>query len=191
MKKLVYFAASLIGLVSCGQQRQAVYEPQAAATPQAYYADWDRAVRVDVDMQNMYLNTPRQIKKPIDMYMAMALALKYNYTRRMASMEESMLKAGSSTYSELQDILNKAGYINTNNSSNLTPDLKVAWNILDMSSLAYQNLDSNLKQNLSVEQSRKVIHNVLQEARLLYWKTLTAQRLLPVIDDMTEYMTLE
>jgi len=191
MKKLIYFCASVIGLVSCQQQRQTVYEPQAAAIPQAYYADWDRAVRVDVDMQNMYLNAPRQIKKPIDMYMAMALALKYNYTRRMVSMEESMIKAGSSTYSELQDVLNKAGYINTNNSSNLTPDLKIAWNILDMSSLAYQNLDSNLKQNLSVEQSRKVIHNVLQEARLLYWKTLTAQRLLPVIDDMSEYMTLE
>ena len=191
MKKLVYFAALTFGLVSCQQQRQTVYQPEAAAVPQAYYADWDRAIRADVDMQNMYLNTPRQIKKPIDMYMAMALALKYNYTRRMATYEENLIKAGTSTYSELQDILNKAGYINTNNSANLSPDLKVAWNILDMSSLAYQNIDSGLKQNLSIEQSRKVIHNVLQEARLLYWKTLTAQRLLPVIDDMTEYMTLE
>ncbi len=192
MKKILCFIASVLGLVSCQQERQTVYQPELAATkPQAYYADWDRAVRVDVDMQNMYLNTPREIKKPIDMYMAMALALKYNYTRRMASMEENLIKAGSSNYSQLQDVLNKAGYINTNNSANLSPDLKVAWNIIDMSSLAYQNIDSDLKQNLSIEQSRKVIHNVLQEARLLYWKTLSAQRLLPVIDDMTEFMTLE
>ena len=191
MKKIVYFAILTAGLASCQTGQQTTYEPQEAAKPQAYYADWDRAVRADVDMQNMYLNTPRQIKKPIDMYMAMALALKYNYTRRMASMEENMIKAGTFTQSKLQDVLNKAGYINTNNSANLSPDLKVAWNVLDMSTLAYQNTDSTFKENLSVEQSRKVIHNVLQEARVLYWKTLTAQRLLPVIDDMSEYMTLE
>ena len=191
MKKLICFFALVLGVTSCQTQQQTVYEPQEAAKPQAYYADWDRALRADVDMQNMYLNTPRKIKKPIDMYMVMALALKYNYTRRMVSMEENMIKAGTSTHSDLQDVLTKAGYINTNNSANLSPDLKVAWNILDMSTLAYQNTDANLKENLSVEQSRKVIHNVLQEARVLYWKTLTAQRLLPVIDDMSEYMTLE
>ena len=44
----------------------------------AYYSDWDRAVRYDVDMQNMYANTPLKLEKPIDMYMSMALALKYN-----------------------------------------------------------------------------------------------------------------
>ena len=191
MKKIVYFAILTAGLTACQTAEQTVYEPQEAAKPQAYYADWDRAVRADVDMQNMYLNTPRVIKKPIDMYMVMALALKYNYTRRMAGMEESMMKAGTFTPSALQDVLNKAGYINTNNSANLSPDLKVAWNVLDMSTLAYQSTDSDFKENLSVEQSRKVIHNVLQEARVLYWKTLTAQRLLPVIDDMSEYMTLE
>lgn len=191
MKKLIYFAVLTLGMTACQTQKQTVYEPEKAAAPQAYYADWDRAVRADVDMQNMYLNTPRKIKKPLDMYMVMALSLKYNYTRRMASLEESLIKAGHSTHSELQDILNKAGYTNTTNSADLSPDLKVAWNILDMSTLAYQNSNANFKENLSVEQSRKVIHNVLQEARTLYWKTLTAQRLLPVIDDMTEYMTLE
>lgn len=192
MKKLICLTACALALTSCQTRQETVYEAvEAQKAPEAYYADWDRAVRVDVDMQNMYLNTPRRIKKPIDMYMAMALALKYNYTRRMTSYEENLVKAGKSTYSELQDVLNKAGYINTNNSENLSPELKVAWNILDMSSIYWQNLDPNLKQNLAVEQSRKVTHNVLQEARMLYWKSLTAQRLLPVIDDMTEYMTLE
>ncbi len=193
MKKTIYMTACFLALVSCRTQQETVSQPATAAAevPQAYYADWDRAVRVDVDMQNMYLNTPRHLKKPIDMYMAMALALKYNYTRRMISYEQNLIKSGSSPYADIQDVLHKAGYINYTNSQNLAPDLKVAWNILDMSSLYYQNIDPELKRNLSVEQSRKVIHNVLQEARLLYWKTLTAQRLLPVIDDMTEYMTLE
>lgn len=109
----------------------------------------------------------------------------------MISYEESLLKAGNSSFTQLQEILNNAGYINTNNSSQLSPDLKIAWNVLDLSTLYYQNSDPSFKANVAFEQSRKVIHNILQETRLLYWKTLTAQRLLPVIDEMNEYLTLE
>ena len=189
MKKILCFAASLLALASCQNHTQEVsYDGQ---TSQAYYSDWDRAIRVDTDMQNMYANTPRKIKRPIDMYMAMALALKYNYTGRMITYEENLLKAGTSSYNQLQDILAGAGYVNTNNSAQLSPDLKVAWNILDMSGLYYQNSDPSFKANFAVERSRKVTHNILQEARLLYWKALTAQRLIPVIDQMSEYMTLE
>ena len=50
-----------------------VYTENTVQAPSAT-VDWDRAIRVDVDMQNMYANSPRTIKKPIDMYMAMALA---------------------------------------------------------------------------------------------------------------------
>lgn len=187
MKKIFCFAASIIMLVSCNLRNN---NNEGNQNP-AYYSDWDRAIRIDVDMQNMYLNTPRKIERPIDMYMAMALALKYNYTRRMISYEESLLKAGNSSFAQLQEILNNAGYVNTNNSSHLSPDLKVAWNILDLSTIYYQNSDPSFKANVAIEQSRKVIHNILQETRMLYWQTLTAQRLLPVIDNMTEYMTLE
>ena len=188
MKKILFLAAGMLMVASCYLQGNANrgQEPNPA-----YYSDWDRAIRIDVDMQNMYLNTPRKIERPIDMYMAMALALKYNYTRRMISYEENLLKAGNSSFAQLQEILNNAGYINTNSSSQLSPDLKVAWNILDLSTVYYQTSDPSFKANVAFEQSRKVIHNILQETRLLYWKTLTAQRLLPVIDEMTEYMTLE
>ncbi len=189
MKKIFCFVTSLFALSSCqNYDNQADYNNQSS---QAYYSDWDRAIRIDTDMQNMYANTPRKIKRPIDMYMAMALALKNNYTGKMIAYEESLIKAGNSSYVQLQEILNNAGYVNTNNSSQLSPDLKVAWNILDMSTLYYQTGDSSFKANIAIEQSRKVTHNILQEARLLYWKTLTAQRLLPVIDQMSEYMTLE
>ena len=188
MKKIFFLAAGILMIASCYLQSGANREQEPNP---AYYSDWDRAIRIDVDMQNMYLNTPRKIERPIDMYMAMALALKYNYTRRMISYEENLLKAGNSSFAQLQEILNNAGYINTNSSSQLSPDLKVAWNILDLSTIYYQTSDPSFKANVAFEQSRKVIHNILQETRLLYWKTLTAQRLLPVIDEMTEYMTLE
>lgn len=189
MKKIFCFAVSLLALASCQKyDNEASYGKQPS---QAYYTDWDRAIRIDTDMQNMYANTPRKIERPIDMYMAMALALKYNYTGKMVAYEESLIKAGNSSYPQLQEILNNAGYVNTNNSSQLSPDLKVAWNILDMSTVYFQTSDPSFKANVAIEQSRKVTHNILQEARLLYWKALTAQRLLPVIDQMSEYLTLE
>ena len=100
------------------------------------------------------------------------------------------MKAGENV-SRLPEIMSNAGYVNTNSSSNLSPDLKVAWNILDISTVYYQMQDPSYAKSLSFEQSRKVIHNILQETRTLYWKTLEAQKLLPLIDGMIEYMTLQ
>lgn len=188
MKKLLCFVIGLLSVVSCAEKDKATYDGGPDA---AYYSDWDRAIRYDVDMQNMYANAPLKIEKPIDMYMAMAWALKYNYTGRMIRYQDSLLRAGKSAYSELPDIAANAGYINTNTSAHTSPDLKVAWNLLDISTLYYMNVNLDLKQNIAVEQSRKVIQNILQEARLLYWQALTAQRLIPVIDDTIEHITLD
>ncbi len=157
----------------------------------AFYSDWDRAIRVDVDLQNMYLTTPQKIQKPIDIYMAFALALKYNYTRRVSSYEQSLLKAGNSTVNQLPEIMAQAGYMNAKDYAHTNPDLKTAWNILDISTIYYQTKDGAYKENLAIEQSRKVIHNLLQETRALYWRTLMAQKLLPTVNDMIEYITLE
>ena len=94
MKKILLSAISaMVALAGCVNSSQEITED----TPPAYYTDWDRAIRVDVDMQNMYVGTPRKIEKPIDMYMAMALALKYNYTRRLVSYQQSLIEAPSNT----------------------------------------------------------------------------------------------
>lgn len=154
------------------------------------YSDWDRAIRVDTDLQNMYAATPRKIEKPIDMYMAMALALKYNYTRRIAGYEQSMTEVGKLTYDQMPEVFASAGYITDKTSANSSSELKQAWNILDIGSVYYQSQDAEYKNNIAYEQSRKVIHNILQETRILYWKTLTAQKFLPAVDEMIEYMTL-
>ncbi len=188
MKKLLFLLLGVLTTAGCSSSS----ETSASKGPDAaYYSDWDRAIRYDVDMQNMYANTPMRIEKPLDMYMSMALALKYNYTGRMIRYEESLLKAGKSGYSALPEIASNAGYINTNSVEHTSPDLKVAWNVLDMSTLYYMNNDPAYKENIAVEQSRKVIQNILQETRVLYWKALTAQRLLPVIDDTIEHITLD
>ena len=188
MKKLLFLMLGLLTAAGCADKKDAQY---ANGPDAAYYSDWDRAIRYDVDMQNMYANAPLKLEKPIDMYMSMALALKYNYTGRMIRYQESLVKAGKSAYSDLPEIASNAGYINTNNNEHSSPDLKVAWNILDISTLYYMNNSPEFKKNVAVEESRKVIQNILQEARILYWKALTAQRLIPVIDDTIEHITLD
>ena len=191
MKKLLCLMIGTLSVIACAQKIQQPVTVEAYEQPDpAYYSDWDNAIRYDVDMQNMYGKSPTKIEKPLDMYMTMALALKYNYTGRVARYQQSLQKAGKSAYSALPEIVSNAGYVNTNYSET-SPDLKVAWNILDLSTLYYMNTDQLLKQNVATEESRKVIQNILQEARVLYWKALTAQRLLPVIDDTIEHITLD
>ena len=193
MKKLlISLIISGLALAGCTGGNDAAVAENAGYNPEnVYYNDWDRAVRVDTDLQNMYVATPTKIEKPIDLYMAMSLALKYNYTRRLASYEDSVIRAGHSPVNRLPEIVSSAGYVNTTNSEALSPDLKVAWNMLDMTMVYCQSRNQDYSASIAFEESRKVIHNILQETRTLYWKTLTAQRLIPVIDDMTEYMTLE
>lgn len=167
-----------------------VSDSLAVPAPVAY-TDWDRAIRVDADMQTMYAATPRKIEKPIDIYMAMALALKYNYTRRVVSYQQSLIEVGKTPANRLPEIFSSAGYVNPSNRSVMDSELKLAWNILDVGTVYYQTQDAKFQAGVAYEQSRKVIHNLLQETRVLYWKTLTAQRLLPVIDSMIEHMTLD
>lgn len=155
------------------------------------YTDWDRAIRVDTDLQSMYAHSPTKIQKPIDMYMAFALALKYNYTRRLVSYQQSMIEVGMSPENRLPEIFSSAGYVNNDNKSAMDSELKLAWNILDVSTVYYQSKDDWYQTSVAYEQSRKVIHNLMQETRVLYWKALSAQRMLPVLDDMIEYLTLD
>ncbi len=185
MKKLVCFMGAVAGFVGACSTTAPEVTVEAPAMS-AYYSDWDRAVRADVDMQNMYIGTPSKITKPVDMYMAMALALKYNYTRRLASYKES-LGADNISLAALPTMAENLGYENSTNSDAVPADLKVSWNLLDLSALQYQNTAAS-PETAAQEQTRKVINNIMLETRSLYWKALAAQRLIPVIDDMNEYL---
>ncbi len=190
MKKKLCFSLfmAFFAVAACSRQNNG-YETSVPMP--VSYTDWDRAIRVDVDMQSMYASAPRKIEKPIDMYMAMALALKYNYTRRLVSYQQGLIEVGKSPADRLPEVFSSAGYVNSENHSATDSELKLAWNILDVSTVYYQTRDTQYKSSVAFEQSRKVIHNLLQEARVLYWKALTAQKILPTVDDMVEYMTLE
>jgi len=186
MKKIICFLGVLTGFLAACSTTDTAPTITEAPVMSAYYSDWDRAVRADVDMQNMYAGTPSKVAKPIDMYMAMALALKYNYSRRLASYQENLLKSNL-TPSALQAVAHNLGYDDTTNSGAVPADLKTSWNVLDISALYYQNGLGN-SDIAAEEQSRKIVNNIMFEARSLYWKALAAQRLIPVIDDMNEYL---
>ncbi|MCM1323471.1 MAG: putative Ig domain-containing protein [Acetobacter sp.] len=186
MKKLVCFMGAFAGILTACSTTTTPPEIEEAPVLSAYYSDWDRAVRADVDMQNMYIGTPTQITKPVDMYMAMALALKYNYTRRLASYKENLAMSNIST-AALPSMAENLGYENASHSAAIPSDLKISWNLLDLSALHYQNGVST-PEIAAQEQTRKVVNNIMLETRSLYWKALAAQRLLPVIDDMSEYL---
>lgn len=185
MKKIVCYMGAFTGLLAaCSTTAPQIVDD--APVLSAYYSDWDSAVRADVDMQNMYIDTPSKITRPVDMYMAMALALKYNYTRRLASYRENLI-AGNISPAALPTLAENLGYENTMNSPTSPADLKVSWNLLDLSSLYYQNSYAS-PENIAKEQTRKVVNNIMLETRSLYWRALAAQRLIPVIDDMSEYL---
>ena len=136
MKKVICFTGVFAGLLAaCSSTTSETQEivVTEAPTVSAYYSDWDRAARADIDMQNMYIGTPTRITKPIDMYMAMALALKYNYTRRLASYQESLIKSNFST-AALPTMAENLGYDNAMHSESIPSDLKVSWNLLALSS---------------------------------------------------------
>ena len=191
MKKIVVLLSVFSLMIAACSKETGNSVVEISVPAPAAYTDWDRAIRVDTDMQSMYANLPRRIEKPIDMYMAFALALKYNYTRRLVSYQQSMIEVGQNPANRLPEIFSSAGYVNTSNADAMDSELKLAWNILDVSTVYYQSKDDWYQTSVAYEQSRKVIHNLMQETRVLYWKALSAQRLLPVIDDMIEYMTLD
>lgn len=193
MKKiLLTFTIAMFSLTACYTRQADVEYIEVEKTPgPAYYSDWDRAIRADTDMHNMFAGAPRTVSKPLDMYMAMSLALKYNYSRRMVSYEQAIIESGQIPVNRLPEVISRAGYVNTDNVSDTSSELKAVWNVLDISTVYYQTINPEFQKAIAYEQSRKVVHNIMQETRVLYWKSLMAQKLLPVMDEMIEFMTLE
>ena len=66
MKKFICFLGAFAGLLAACSTTTSQQQVTEAPVMSAYYSDWDRAVRADVDMQNMYIGTPSKITRPIE-----------------------------------------------------------------------------------------------------------------------------
>jgi outer membrane protein TolC len=125
----------------------------------------------------------------IDLYDAMARALKYNLDTKVEIMQSALKlrEADLVTYSALPKVVAGAGYAGRNEADASTPstrdddietaDLTFSWNILDFG-LSYvrakQAADEALIQE---EMKRRIVNKVIEDVRTAYWRAVSYQRL--------------
>ncbi|RZM11132.1 MAG: TolC family protein [Sphingomonas sp.] len=140
---------------------------------------------------------------PIDLYEAMARALKYNLDYKVEAMQQAVKERelGLASFDMLPQIVGNAGYFGRSNEAgasslslltrrqSLEPststqrdvfaaDLSVSWDVLDFG-LSYiranQKADAVL---IAAEERRKVANRVVEDVRTSYYRAVSAQRLL-------------
>lgn len=166
------------------------------------YSESELARRAEANLVRVTADQ-EPLTKPVDLYEAMARALKYNLNYRVEAAQTSLRVAelNLAHYTLLPDAVANAGYAARNNalassSFNLvtnTPnfgastsqdrylrsgDLAFSWNILDFGLSyvrAHQSADRVL---ISEEMQRKVTHRLLEDVRNAYWRAVSYDRLL-------------
>lgn len=177
-------------------------------------SDWERAVRVDRDVRDMFGDQRVDvILKPLTMYDAMARALKFNLNARLKKMEtllavQNLNVTSTDMWPELSA---KAGYSGRNNyeavvskstrtgvlsdpeiyseKAHATAGIRLSWNILDFGVSYYRAKQDGNKILMAQERYRKQLQSLLQEVREAFWRAIAAERLTPDIDDLMEEAT--
>ncbi len=159
--------------------------------------------RVDADQE--------PVSAPIDLYEAMARALKYNLDYKVELMDEALKtrELDLSRYDMLPQIVASAGYAGRNNFSgasslslitrrqslepstssekNLyTADLTLSWDVLDFG-LSYVRAKQKADEVLiSQERRRKVANRIIEDVRSSYWRAVSAERLLTKLQQLED-----
>lgn len=143
------------------------------------------------------------VTEPIDLYGAMARAIKYNLDYRIELMEQALRtrELDVSHYDMLPRIVGSLDYNGRSNYSGgisqslltgdislepstssereyLAPDLTMSWDILDFG-LSYVRAHQQADEVLRAEENkRKVIQRIIENVRSAYWRAASAERLL-------------
>jgi outer membrane protein TolC len=146
---------------------------------------------------------------PIDMYEAMARALKYNLDYKVEMMEEALKgrELNASRYDMLPQLVAGAGYAGRSNYSGasslsllsgrqslepstsseknvFTADLGLSWDVLDFG-LSYVRAQQKADEYLiSQERRRKVANRIIEDVRTAYWRAVSAERLLAKLGEL-------
>lgn len=153
------------------------------------------------------------VAKPIDLYEAMARAIKYNLDQRV-ELREAILRneeASTAHWALLPQLVASSGYNGRNNFSGasssallgpreigsqslvastsaqrniVTADLSATWNILDFGLSYIRAQQANDEYLIALEQRRRVINQIIQEVRTVYWRAASAERLLGRIQEL-------
>jgi outer membrane protein TolC len=151
------------------------------------------------------------VAAPIDLYEAMARALKYNLDYKVEMMDEALKtrELNLSRYDMLPQLVASAGYAGRNNYSgasslslltrrqslepstssekNLyTADLTLSWDVLDFG-LSYVRAKQRADEVLiSQERRRKVANRIIEDVRTAYWRSVSAERLLTKLQQLED-----
>lgn len=143
------------------------------------------------------------VTAPIDLYEAMARALKYNLDYKVEMMNEALKvrEMDLARYDMLPQLVASAGYAGRNNYSGasslslltrrqslepstsaekniFTGDLTLSWDVLDFG-LSYVRAKQRADEVLiAEEQRRKVSNRIIEDVRTSYWRAVSAERLL-------------
>ena len=149
------------------------------------------------------------VSGPIDLYEAMARALKYNLDKRVEMMERALRsrELDVENYNMLPQLVANVAYDGRSNDSgasslsllsgrqSLEPstsserntvkaDLNLSWDILDFGlskARAHQAADEVL---IAQENKRKVVNRIIEDVRTAYWRALSSQRLLTELSSL-------
>lgn len=159
----------------------------------------DVMARVDADQE--------PVTGPIDLYQAMARALKYNLDHRVEIMEAALRvkELDLAHFDMLPNVVANSGYaernkFNASNSVEVLPgdregaeslrtstsqekriwsdDVTFSWNVLDFGLSYVRAHQAADKFLIAEEMRRKVAHRVIEDVRTAYWRAISADRLL-------------
>ncbi|NOT22466.1 MAG: TolC family protein [Nitrospiraceae bacterium] len=161
--------------------------------------------RVTADRE-MLSHDYEPITRPINLYEAMARALRYNLDAKVKAMQAALAhqQLNVSNYALLPQLAANAGYDGRNNFSAsagrslvtgrqllepftsmdkniFTGNLALSWDILDFGLSYVRAKQAGDNMLIAEEEKRRIAVRLLQEVRSAYWRSVSAERLLPQI----------
>lgn len=169
--------------------------------------------RVVKDYQAI-LSGGEPISEPIDLYEAVARALKYNLDARVKTMQAQLAhqQLNVANYTLLPQVSANAGYDGRNNFSGgvgrslvtgrqavepftsseknvMTGNLALSWDVLDfgLSFVRAQQAADNVM--IAEEEKRRIAVRLVQEVRGAYWRAVSAERILQRVQFLEQSVT--
>ena len=156
---------------------------------------------------NLLGSDQEPVSAPIDLYEAIARALRYNLDLRLELVEKALAQSDLelSRHELLPQLIANIGYVNRDKFSGATSrslvtgrqslesstssdrnvlnaDLTISWNVLDFG-VAYVRAQQAADEVLiAEEQKRRVINRIIQDVRAAYWRAVSNERLLAEIN---------
>ena len=183
----------LVGLTGCALSPEPLQSSEITALAS------DAVHRIDAGQE--------PISGPIDLYEAMARALKYNLDHRVELVESALrveeaqlarfdllpsvvantgfaernrFNASSSIQVLPGDVAGPESLVNSTSSEkrNWTNDVTFGWNVLDFGLSYVRAKQASDRYLIAEEMRRKVAHRIIEDVRTAYWRALSSDRLL-------------